>query len=133
VLAFPENESEMSWSVTFVFNAGIICDNFEAEDESKPSLQPCFFQYCSSISDSSRVVDLDSGVLWFLNLCYSNEVLEQNLPDANSAPMKWLSPYGDSFNGNMLGTESFPGRESVKHCLRQNLKNLFRSVMKLRR
>jgi hypothetical protein len=30
-------------------------------------------------------------------------VFEQNLPNANSAPMKWLSPYGDSFNGSMLG------------------------------
>ncbi len=108
VLVFPQNEWEEHWSVTFVFNPGSICEEFEAQDESKPSLQPCFFQYCSSIPDGSRVVDLDSGVLWFLNLFYSNEILEQNLPDAKAAPMKWLSPYGDSFNGNMLGTERFP-------------------------
>jgi hypothetical protein len=49
-------------------------------------------------------VDLDSGIHWDLNLCYINEVLEQHLPDVSSATMKWLSPYGDGFNGNMLGT-----------------------------
>ena len=81
VLVFPQNESEMHWSFTFVFNAGSILDKFEAEDESKPSLQPCFFWYCSSIPDGSCIVDLDSGVLWYLNLCYSNEVLKQNLPE----------------------------------------------------
>ena len=109
VLVFPHNEGKEHWSVTFVFNAGSIRENLEVENESKePSLQPCFFRYCSSIPDGSRIVNLDSGVLWFLNLCYSNEVLEQNLPDANSAPMKWLSPYGDSFNGKMLGTKRFP-------------------------
>ncbi len=67
-----------------------------------------FFRYCSSVPDGFRIVNLDSGVLWFLHLCYSNEILEQNLLDANSAPMKRLSPYGDSFNGKMLGNKRFP-------------------------
>ena len=112
---FPHNEGKQHWSVTFVFNAGSIRENLKVEDESKePSLQPCFFRYCSSIPNGSRIVDLDSGVLWFLNLCYSNKVLEQNLPDANSAPMKWLSPYGDGFNGKMLGTKRFPSLQVEK-------------------
>jgi hypothetical protein len=29
---FPQNESERSWSGTFVLNAGSIGENFEAED-----------------------------------------------------------------------------------------------------
>jgi hypothetical protein len=111
VLVFPQNEWEEHWSVTFVFNAGSIRAEFEAQDESKPSLQPCFFRYCSSIPDGSRVVDLDSGVLWFLNLCYSNEILEQNLPNAKAAPMKWLSPYRKRFQ--YFGAVCFDGNHKA--------------------
>jgi hypothetical protein len=50
-------------------------------------------------------------------MCYSNEVLEQNLPYANAAPMKWLSPFGDSFNGNMLGTVAFLSKRMLSTVL----------------
>ncbi len=43
VLVFPHNKEQMHWSVTFVFNAGFVCEKLDNSDNSIPSLQPCFF------------------------------------------------------------------------------------------
>jgi hypothetical protein len=107
VLVFPQNENGKHWSATFVFNPGSICENVEDIENSNNSLRPCFFRYCSIDPLGTRQVAIDTGIIWFLNLCYSNEIHEESMP-ASDAPMKWLSPFGKKFEGNMLGTKSFP-------------------------
>jgi hypothetical protein len=107
VLVFPHNKDQMHWSVTFVFNAGFVREKLDDSDNSIPSLQSCFFRYCSFVPDGTRDVPVDTGIIWFLNLCFSNDVHEESEPAPNAA-MEWLSPFGKSFQGDILGTKDFP-------------------------
>ena len=107
VLVFPQNEANNHWSVTFVFNPGHIRQMLDDGDNLNHSLQPCFFRYCSLVPDGRRNVAVETGIIWFLNLCYSNEIHEESMPPPNAA-IKWLSPFGKEFQGPMVGTQSFP-------------------------
>ncbi len=40
-------------------------------------------------------------------MCFSNDVHEESEPAPNAA-MKWLSPFGKLFQGDILGTKDFP-------------------------
>jgi hypothetical protein len=121
VLVFPQNEGDLHWSVTFVFNAGCIDVPFDASNNTRKALQPCFFRYCSSIPEGSRNVCKSSGIIWFLNLCYSNQVLDDSMPDVN-AIMKWKKPFGKQATGNILGTKAFPSlRLRNPSCLPQQV------------
>jgi hypothetical protein len=76
-------------------------------ENSNSPLRPSFFRYCSRSPLGTCKLPMDTGIVWFLNLCFSYEMHEESL-SAPIAPMKWLSPFGKKFEGNMLGTKSFP-------------------------
>jgi hypothetical protein len=107
VLVFPQNEDCEHWSVTFVFNPSFISDNVETVEETDISSKPCFFHYCSINPLGTRKVSINSGIIWFLNLCFSNKIHQESQPATNAA-MRWCSPFGKTFQGQMLGTKSFP-------------------------
>ena len=107
VLVFPHNEDEEHWNVTFVFNPECIRENVDDNENSNSPLRPSFFRYCSRSPLGTRTLPMDTGIVRFLNLCFSYEMHEESLP-APIDPMKWLSPFGKKFEGNMLGTKSFP-------------------------
>ena len=107
VLVFNQNEDADHLRVTFVFSPGFIRDNVKDTGDPSNSPIPCFFRYCSKFPLGTRVVSIDTGIIWFLNLCYSNKIHKESMPKPNDA-MKWCSPFGKSFQGNMLGTKRFP-------------------------
>ena len=107
VLVFPQNETGDHWSVVFVFNPGYIREHVDDGEELQHPLQPCFFRYCSLEPYGDRNVGQSTGILWFLNLYYSNTIYEESRHDPNAA-MKWCSPFGKAFTGYMLGTRRFP-------------------------
>ncbi len=52
IIVFPSNVTDAHWTVTFVFNASYIQHKIDAEVDSG-WLQPCFFQYCSLVTNGS--------------------------------------------------------------------------------
>jgi hypothetical protein len=68
------------------------------------------------VPDGTRNVPADTGIIWFLNLCFSNDIHEESEPAPN-AVMKWLSPFGKSFQGDILGIKDFPALRLPERCL----------------
>jgi hypothetical protein len=106
ILVFPSNLTDAHWTVTFVFNASYIQHDIEADVDSG-WLQPCFFRYCSLVTDGSRQTSTEEGIPWFLNFCYSYE-LHERMKQNSSEPMKWYAPYGSSSDEQLLGSRNFP-------------------------
>jgi hypothetical protein len=106
ILVFPSNLEDAHWTVTFVFNALYIQHNIDAEVDSG-WLQPCFFRYCSLVTDRSRYTSTAEGIPWFLNFCYSYEPHERTKQHSTDA-MKWFAPFGSSSEERFLGTKNFP-------------------------
>jgi hypothetical protein len=69
-----------------------------------------FFCYCSLHPSGTTKIPNSVGVVWFLNLAFSYQ--EQGKAGANNSStpnkMKWLSPFGRTFFGEMKGTNTFP-------------------------
>ena len=87
--------------------------HFHSEEQSNTSsnagavLRLCFFWYCSSLrNDGTRKVELNQGVIWFLNLCASYE--KHTRENLGSQRITFIEPFGSENKGNMLRTESFP-------------------------
>ena len=105
------------WSAVFVFNPSFIeLAQLRGYKDTEECLQPCFFRYCSIITDGNRPVPSSDGNLWFLNLVYSyaNHCKAETPP---GAPMEWLAPFGrDRYNEEyelgdikkLWGTPCFP-------------------------
>jgi hypothetical protein len=116
ILVFPSNMKDAHWTVTFVFNASYIQHDIDAEVESG-WLQPCFFRYCSLVTDGSRYTSTAEGIPWFLNFCYSYE-LHERTKQHSTDPMKWFAPFGSSSEEFLLGTRNFP---ALRLCNRNHL------------
>jgi hypothetical protein len=106
VQVFPSNVTDAHWTVTFVFNASYIQHDIDAEVDCG-WLQPCFFRYCSIVTDGSRHTVTEEGIPWFLNFVYSYELHERTKKNATDS-MKWYEPYGRSSEKRLLGTRNFP-------------------------
>ena len=109
LIVFPFCEGDLHGSATFVFNADSIFDRVEQRNTSSnkgATLRPCFFRYCSLSNDGTRKVELNEGIIWFLNLCAScKKHIRENL---GSQQTTFIEPLGSETEGIMLGTESFP-------------------------
>jgi hypothetical protein len=75
LIVFPFCEGDLNWSATFVFNADSIYSVEQRNTSSNEggTLRSCFFRYCSLRNDGTRKVELNQGIIWFLNLCASCE------------------------------------------------------------
>ena len=106
LIVFPTNFGNSHWGATFVFNPGEI--DKSVDDVS--SCRSCIFRYCSLYPSGDRKVGSDSGIAWFLNLAYSYQDQQRTLDMAPSteSDMKWLTPFGQNFNGCIRGTKKFP-------------------------
>jgi hypothetical protein len=109
LIVFPTNLRKNHWGATFVFNAG---DIEAAVEDASGSGRTCFFRYCSFNPCGMTQIPNDIGIIWFLNLAFSyqEEQKTTSASDASTAhnKMKWHSPFGRTFFGDMKGTEKFP-------------------------
>jgi len=106
LIVFPTNLGDNHWAATFVFNAGDVV----AATDDVSCLRTCFFRYCSLHPSGTTKIPNNVGVVWFLNLAFSYQEQRKNSADDSSTPnrMKWLSPFGRTFFGQMKGTNTFP-------------------------
>jgi hypothetical protein len=116
ILVFPSNLNDAHWTVTFVFNASYIQHDINAEVDSG-WLQPCFFRYCSLVTDESRYTSTAEGIPWLLNFCYSCELHERTKQHSTDS-MKWFAPFGSSSEERLIGTRNFP---ALRLCNRNHL------------
>ncbi len=87
-----------------MFNADSIFDSVEQRNTS--SNEGAALRYCSLRNDGTRKVELNQGIIWFLNLCASyKKHMRESL---GSQRITFIEPFGSETEGNMLGTESFP-------------------------
>ncbi len=78
VLVFPSNLTDAHWTVTFVFNASHIQHNVDAEVDSGWR-QPCFFWYCSLVTDGSQYTSTEEKIPWFwISVTVMSFTREQN-------------------------------------------------------
>ena len=117
IIVFPINFGNSHWGATFVFNASQI--EYFAEGSTKEelptSLRPAFFRYCSLNPSGEGMLSNKHGIIWFLNLAYSNNQHRKNIDmmaadgKGNSPSFTFVKPFGKNISlGNMLGTKSFP-------------------------
>ncbi len=69
-----------------------------------------FFRYCSLHPSGTTKIPNNIGVVWFLNLAFSYQEQGKTSAKDSSTPnkMKWLSPFGRTFFGEMKGTNTLP-------------------------
>jgi hypothetical protein len=73
-------------------------------------VQDLFFRYCSLHPCGTTRIPNKIGIIWFLKLAFSYQE-EQNAIASRvsiSNQMKWHSPFGRTFFGDMKGTKTFP-------------------------
>lgn len=108
VIVFPTNLRNDHWGATFVFNAGDIVAN--VDHASSGSCRTCFFRYCSKHPNGTTTIPNATGIIWFLNLAFSYQEEQKRNKSKSETPtqMKWNSPFGRTFFGEMKGTKKFP-------------------------
>jgi hypothetical protein len=69
-----------------------------------------FFRYCSLHPCGTTRIPNKIGIIWFLNLAFSYQKDQNPIAGNVSMPnqMKWHSPFGRTFFGDMKGTKKFP-------------------------
>ena len=79
----------------------------------KGPLRTCFFRYCSLHPSGTRRIFNKHGILRFLNLAFSyaeqwRRIDSSGAGTVETAMLKWFTPSGNQYLGDMVGTEKFP-------------------------